>query len=242
MQRAWHAGPYVIGIAETQAERRAALALRALAFRGGRASDEDRFDGPSLHLLIRRPGDEMALAAARIMPFATAAAAVSGYTGQFYDLRHLAHQPGPWAEMGRICLHPGHRTPELPRLMWAAITATLHQLETRFLFGCSSFPGAALARHAPALAYLHQHALGPRALCPPARIPNHQPVPHGTPPDPRGLPPLLRLYLGLGAWVGADHVLDPDLDTLHIFTALDFTSITPRQRQTFARINALLHA
>ena len=41
----------------------------------------------------------------------------------------------------------------------------------------------------------------------------------------RGLPPLLRSYLALGAWVSDHAVIDRDLNTLHVLVALDVARI-----------------
>ena len=41
------------------------------------------------------------------------------------------------------------------------------------------------------------------------------------------IPPLLRSYLTLGGWVSDHAVIDRDLDTLHVFTALEIAAIPP---------------
>ena len=42
-----------------------------------------------------------------------------------------------------------------------------------------------------------------------------------------GLPPLLRTYLAMGGWVSDHAVIDRDLDTLHVFTAVEVARIPP---------------
>ena len=42
-----------------------------------------------------------------------------------------------------------------------------------------------------------------------------------------GMPPLLRTYLLMGGWVSDHAVVDRDLNTLHVFTALEIRAIPP---------------
>lgn len=55
----------------------------------------------------------------------------------------------------------------------------------------------------------------------------------GLPPpaDPRAamaaLPPLLRTYLAMGGQVSDHAVIDRDLDTLHVFTAVEVDRVPP---------------
>ncbi|MGY6696499.1 MAG: hypothetical protein ACXIUW_10820 [Roseinatronobacter sp.] len=41
------------------------------------------------------------------------------------------------------------------------------------------------------------------------------------------MPELLRMYLAMGGWVTDHAVCDNDLDTLHVFTAVDVRAIPP---------------
>jgi putative hemolysin len=44
------------------------------------------------------------------------------------------------------------------------------------------------------------------------------------------LPPLLRLYLGIGGWVSDHAVIDRAMDTLHVFTAVEIAAIPPARQ------------
>lgn len=46
-------------------------------------------------------------------------------------------------------------------------------------------------------------------------------------PPPAQIPPLLRSYLAMGGWVSDHAVIDRDLETLHVFTALEISAIPP---------------
>ncbi len=105
------------------------------------------------------------------------------------------------------------------------------------LFGCTSFPGADPRPHLPALAYLAHRHLGPEHLRPLRRAPQAVALSGLPMPDrPPALPPLLRSYLAMGGWVSDHAVLDHDLDTLHVFTALDIAAIPPARARALRSV------
>jgi L-ornithine Nalpha-acyltransferase len=50
------------------------------------------------------------------------------------------------------------------------------------------------------------------------------------------MPPLLRTYLAMGGWVSDHAVLDRDLDTLHVFTAVEIAAIPPARARALREI------
>ena len=52
----------------------------------------------------------------------------------------------------------------------------------------------------------------------------------------RGLPPLLRSYLAMGGWVSDHAVVDRDLNTLHVFTAVEISSIPAERAETLRAV------
>lgn len=203
--------------------------LRHLAFRGAEGCDADRFDAAAAQILVENHNGQ-ALATFRLGRFEDGCDLADSYGAQFYDLTAFAAQPGAKAEVGRLCLHPLARDPEILRLTWAALARLSLGQGVQHLFGCASFAGADPGRHAGALAWLGHTATGPLALRPVPRWPAMVPL-GGPAPDPAGVPPLLRFYLNLGGWVADHAMLDPDLDTLHVFCALNLATIAgPRAR------------
>lgn len=221
---------------------RAALDLRAQVFRAG-APDADRYDSRARHLLVVDTLDGSAVAACRAFVHPTPADAACGYTGQHYDLRALRVPPAPLIELGRFCVAPAWRAnPDVPRLLLGRIAAMALSEGAGVLMGCASFPGADLARHGAALGHLWRHHRAPEGLSPPARASQAQPLARfaarraPAPQARAGVPGLLRAYLALGGWVSDEAVIDRDLDTLHVFTAVPTGSV-PAARQR--RLQAL---
>ena len=233
------AGGWVARLAEGPGDVERAQALRHLCFRAARGDaaaagrEADRFDDLCQHVLIEdRAGRLWGGFRALILPPEEMA---QSYSAQFYDLTPLANRAGPVPkgpvlELGRFCTHPEARHPDLLRLALAAITQMVEGAGVTLMFGCSSFAGADPARHAEALAYLRHHHRAPPGAGPGRGAGEVVALPD-LPFDPAraeaGLPPLLRSYLGLGGWVSDHAVIDRDLDTLHVLTAVEVAGIPP---------------
>lgn len=225
-------GAYRVREAVDASARGQALRLRAEAFRAG-APDEDAFDPLCRHVLI---SDEDGPAAAfRLLALPDGVAAGQGYSAQFYDLAPLAGWRGPILELGRFCTRAELRDPDVLRLGWAAITRLAEAAGAGLLIGCSSFPGADWQRHRAGLAYLAARALGPEPARPRPKAPERVEYARllaGEAGAPSGLPPLLRSYLAMGGWVSDHAVIDRDLDTCHVFTALEIAAIPPARARS----------
>lgn len=230
-------GHLVARLAETPADIARAQELRHLCFVAARGlcrpggRDGDGFDDRCRHVLIEGAGGQI-LACFRLMVL-PASRITESYSAQFYDLDALTAYPGLVMELGRFCIHPAAEDPDILRLSWAAITRLVDAESVSLLFGCTSFAGADPALHAPALAHLSRHHTAPAALAP-RRMGPAIPLPDIA-CDPRSalaaMPPLLRSYMGLGGWVSDHAVIDADLDTLHVFTAVEVAHIpAPRVR------------
>jgi len=195
----------------------AAQGLRHLAFHGRVGLDQDQFDARCQHLLVEDDRGHL-VACCRLQIFAPDDDLHESYSAQSYDLSRLSRYAGPKLELGRFCLQPGIKDPNILRLIWGALTVILDAHAVTLLFGCTSFPGADPALHAGALAALHAH-IAPPEFAPAPRAPDRLGFPPGQALQ-KGLPPLLRSYLAMGAWVSDHAVIDQDMNTLHVLTAL----------------------
>ena len=239
-------GALVARLAEGPEDIARAQELRHLCFRAARGLDRvggreaDGFDDLCQHVLIEdASGRLLGGFRAMILP---ADQIAGSYSAQFYDLTPISTQPGPMMELGRFCTHPEASDPDVLRLALAAITRLVEWAGVTLMFGCSSFAGADPARHAEALAHLGRHHLAPAGQGPGRRGVACVTLPNLA-ADPRralaALPPLLRSYLTLGGWVSDHAVIVPDLDTLHVFTAVEVARIPPaRARALRALVSA----
>ena len=192
--------------------------------------ETDGFDEQCSHVLIEGRG--RLLATFRTLAMGSAEELPFSYAARRYDLAPLADWPGLILELGRFCLSPG-AGPEVLRMALGAVGQVALRHGATLMIGCASLPGCEPERHAAALARLSGH-VGPDAHRPGRRLSSA--VPLQGPPRPAPLPPLMAMYLSLGGWCSDHAIPDPELDTTHVFTALDLTAIPFARRRMFERM------
>ena len=233
-------GKYTARMARGRADMRAAQALRYRAFIDpeGDGIDEDRFDASCKHVMVEAE-DGTLVAAYRLLPLASGAAIDTSYAAQFYDLARLAVYPGRMVEMGRFCIRPGLRDPEILRVAWAMMTRFVDGTGVEMMFGCSSFTGTDPGAHLAGFAMLKARFQAPERWAPGARAPEIFRFSKDmvAKPSLRAVPPLLRTYLAMGGWVSDHAVIDRDLGTMHVFTGLEVSAV-PTQRARALRAAA----
>lgn len=218
------------------------LPLRRQVFRAGRLEDKDRFDAECLHVAVHDIAGGQIVCSFRALLLQPKQVGQS-YAAQSYGLHRLAEFGAPLLELGRFALHPDWHDPDILRLAWAAIARLVDAQGVGMLFGCSSFQGADAGSHHAALALLGARHLGPAQWRPDPIAP--QRLSFATAPvDPAldlrmgisQMPVLLRSYLTLGGWVSDHAVPDLDLDTLHVFTAVEIAAIPPARARALREI------
>ena len=230
-------GRFAVRLAETDSDLRRAQALRWRCFFGGEGLDADAFDPLCRHVLVEDLASGQLAACYRILPLHGAGIAGS-YSARVYGLEALAGFAGPMVEIGRFCIRPGLRDPNVMRLAWGALTRHVEAERVALLFGCSSFAGTDPAPHLDAFALLRERHLAPARWRPRVKAPEIfafadrlRDWPADMARARAELPPLLRSYLRLGGWVSDHAVIDRQLNTLHVFTAVEVGSVPPSRRR-----------
>ncbi|PTE23644.1 ornithine-acyl-ACP acyltransferase [Cereibacter changlensis JA139] len=228
-------GRYAARVAATPEDLRACQALRHRAFRAGAEGlDADAFDGICSHVMVEEARSGALVCCFRLMALSGGGEIRRSYSAQFYELSALESFSGPMVEMGRFCIDPAWRDPDILRVAWGAMTAHVDSTGVELLFGCSSFQGTEAETYADAFAMLKDSHLAPKRWLPRVKAPNvfrfAQKLARMKPDVKRamsGMPPLLRTYLLMGGWVSDHAVVDRDLNTLHVFTGLEIRAIPP---------------
>ncbi|MFH8406033.1 GNAT family N-acetyltransferase [Streptomyces sp. NPDC018019] len=157
------------------------------------------------------------------------------YSDGEFDLSALAALRPSLIEAGRSCVHAEHRSGAVINLMWAALARYTLLSGHRYLAGCASVP---LGDGGVAAAAAWQLGRTRHAAPPALRVAPHRPWrPAGPGPDARPnpslLPPLLRGYLRIGAWVCGPPAHDPEFDVADFFVLLDMERLDDRYRRFF---------
>ncbi|MEO0703912.1 MAG: GNAT family N-acyltransferase [Pseudomonadota bacterium] len=233
-------GRYVARFAETEDDIAAAQRLRHRAFRGAGdpgARDADAFDAVCRHVLIedRKTGD--LVCCFRLLPLEDGAQISQSYAAQYYELSALEGYTGRMVEMGRFCIAPGLKDPDIIRVAWGAMSRYVDETGTDMLFGCASFQGTDADGYHDAFAMLKERHLAPTRWLPKVKAPDVFRFARRLrrKPDAKRamltMPPLLRGYLAMGGWVSDHAVVDRDLGTLHVFTGLEISAIPPARKR-----------
>jgi len=254
---------YSVGYARNRRDLAAIQELRARCFRPyqkGRFRDRDPHDDRCRHVMIRTRSDSRLVGCFRIMLFADGSELERSYSSGFYELSPLSGYRAPMAEIGRFCIDSAAGVTdkdkrqhgwspdnaEILRAAWAWLTRLVEERRLEMLFGCSSFRGTVATDYTDAFALLKERHLGPRALLPGVKADHSFPYAsmlRRHRPDMRRalkfMPPLLRAYLTMGGWVSDHAVVDADLGTIHVFTALEIKAIPPARAQRLRAISAM---
>ncbi|SEP55385.1 GNAT family N-acetyltransferase [Thalassovita taeanensis] len=230
-------GRYVTRLATAPDDIRAAQRLRHLCFRGQDGEDVDDFDKVCTHFLVEDARSGQLVCCFRVLPLTGGAEINRSYSAQYYELSALADFPGPMVEMGRFCIHPAVKDPDILRVAWGAMTRYVDDNKVEMLFGCSSFHGTDEADYLDTFAMLKHRHLAPKRWLPRVKAPQVFRFAQKLrrKPDAKKamlrMPPLLRTYLLMGGWVSDHAVVDPSMNTLHVFTGLEINAIPPARKR-----------
>ena len=230
------AGSQIIRLASSANELDAAQALRYRVFYDEMGAhplpemalsrrDFDRYDAVCDHLIVvdqERPHEAQVVGTYRIMRREHARVVGGFYSASEFDISKLTGYSGTIMELGRSCVDAAYRDRATLNLLWRGIAEYLNTHSVDLMFGCASLPGTDPQELAVQLSYLYHFHLAPEALR--AHALSERFTPMNLLPkdaiDPKralaSLPPLLKGYLRVGAFVGDGAVIDPQFNTTDV--------------------------
>lgn len=158
------------------------------------------------------------------------------YTSSEYDIQPLldANPTLNFLELGRSCVLKPYRNKRTVELLWHGIWAYVLQHRIDVMIGCASIEGTDPDRIASQLAFLHHHARAPeawrvRAL--PERYVEMNRLDKEALNEKaalRDLPPLVKGYLRLGAYIGDGAVIDHQFGTTDVLIVMPVAALNAR--------------
>ncbi|MDX2290022.1 MAG: GNAT family N-acyltransferase [Hyphomicrobiaceae bacterium] len=218
-----------------------------------RRRDEDAYDGVCDHLLVvdtavrgvakpgagRRPA---VVGTYRVLRQDKAERTLGFYTQGEYDIAPLIaarRRTHRFMELGRSCVLKPYRNKRTVELLWHGLWTYVREHKVDVMIGCASFPGVDPGAHDTALSFLHHHALAPpewrcRAL-PHLHVPMDILSKDAVDMKAalKAMPPLIKGYLRLGAFVGDGAVIDHQFGTTDVLIILPVEKIDPRYFEHF---------
>ncbi len=229
------------------------MAAKATVLAGMRRRDEDPYDALCDHLLVvdtsirrdptawggKRKAD--VVGTYRVLRQEVARLHHGFYTQGEYDIAPLvAAKSGlRFLEVGRSCVLKPYRTKRTVELLWHGLWTYIREVKADVLIGCASFPGTDPKAHAMALSFLAHNATAPGEWR--CRAHDRLRVPMDMLPASevnakaalKAMPPLIKAYLRLGAWVGDGAVVDRQFGTTDVLIVLPVARIDPRYFEHF---------
>jgi putative hemolysin len=206
--------------------------------------DIDVFDAVCDHLLVfdhgearGRPwGRSRVVGAYRLLRQEVAERAGGFYTAGEYEIGDLLqrHRGLHFLELGRSCVLPAYRHRRTIELLWHGIWTYVLRHRVDVLIGCASFDGTDPDRLALPLSFLHHYAAAPeewRVEALPRRYVEMKRLPKSqvdVKAALKELPPLIKGYLRLGAFVGRGAVIDRQFGTTDVLMVLPVAEINRR--------------
>jgi putative hemolysin len=225
--------------------------------------DEDSFDEICDHLLVVDHGDLVAqgkqpwrkrprvVGTYRVLRQDVAEAHSGFYSQSEYDINKLINakrRDYRFLELGRSCVLKPYRNRRTVELLWHGIWTYVREHNVDVMIGCASFPGVEPRDHAMALSFLHHNTLAPhewRVRAHERHYVNMNIIP-ASEIDPRAalkaMPPLVKGYMRLGAYVGDGAVVDRQFGTTDVLIILPVEAIDSRYFGHFGAPDAVTSA
>jgi putative hemolysin len=226
------------------------MSARASPLAQLRRRDEDPYDAVCDHLIVldtdagqraapastgrRAP---LVVGTCRVLRQDVAARTLGFYTEREYDILPLIEARSPacrFMELGRSCVLKEYRNRRTVELLWQGLWAYVRERAIDVMIGCASFDGTDPEAHAMALSFLHHFRIAP----PDWRVSAHAHlrVPMDLLPmhavdekaAMKAMPPLIKGYIRLGAFVGDGAVVDREFGTTDVLIVLPVERIDPR--------------
>jgi putative hemolysin len=195
--------------------------------------ERDRFDPFCKHLIVRDRATSEVVGTYRILTPERAAALGGFISEREFDLARLAPLRDRMVEVGRACIDANYRCGSIIMLLWSGLASYAQARGLNYLFGCVSVTFG----EREVDPYAMYERLAARYLAPA----EYRVLPRIEPPRRGGaacppMPPLLKGYLRVGAWICGEPAWDPEFGTA------DLPVLLPLQRVETRYARHFLHA
>ncbi len=230
-----------VALAQSEEEVRAAQRLRYRVFaqemgahlaEASEGLDQDAFDPYCDHLMVRDETTRQVVGTYRILTYPQAAKAGGFYSETEFDLSRILKVGPRLVEVGRSCVHPDYRRGPAITLLWAGLAQYMDRFGHQYLMGCASIGMNDGGHNALALyqSLKDKHLSPPEWRAFPFRpLPLERSVRLGEP----DMPPLLKGYLRLGAYICGEPAWDPEFGTADVLVLLPMSRLNPRYAKHF---------
>lgn len=194
--------------------------------------DRDEFDEYCEHLIVRDIASDEIVGTYRILTSRRALELGAFYSETEFDIGNLKPLVPHLVEVGRSCIREGYRQGSVITLLWSGLAQFMMTRGYEYLMGCASIHLDA-GHSCASAAYL---GVKDRCLSPdywrvyprnPFPVKKADPISVGT------LPPLIKGYVRLGAFVCGEPAWDRQFNCADLLMLLPLSRMSPRYARHF---------
>ncbi len=194
--------------------------------------EADAYDRYCHHLLVRNRHSGEVVASTRILTDTQSRLCGGFYSESEFDFSAVLERPGRVIEIGRTCVAADCRNGAAIGVLWSALARFMIIHRVDYMIGCASIS-------------LRDGGIGAQAIAEHARMRHFSPEALRTHPhhpltgiatrnvSAVAMPPLLKAYLRLGAWVCGEPCLDREFNVADLPILLDVDRVNPRYMRHF---------
>ena len=240
---------FQVKIAETEEEKIASQRLRFEVFniemnKGLESSwdsglDQDKYDEHADHLIVVDKNSGKVVGTYRMLMKKVANLNGGFYSEEEFDLTNLKKLPFEILEMGRSCVHKDYRSNGVINLLWAGIAKYLEISGAKYMFGCGSLQTHDVDEVSEIFSYLktkyyadEKYRVYPLEKCIVPGLRDDVPL-DNTREIMKKIPPLIKGYFRLGAFICGEPALDAEFGTTDFFILLPTEKITRRYQNHY---------
>ena len=210
-------------------------------------SDSDEYDKFCDHLVVidKSVADDFVVGTYRLLLKPKFLARQRFYSESEFDISKLLDgNKSTLLEAGRSCVHEQYRDGRIIRLLWRGLATYIVNNRVDLIFGCASFPSSNYNLFTKQLSYLYHYHKTPKTLStsPVKKLEANFNIMHKNKIDIeqefRNLPPLIKAYIRVGAWIGPGAIVDLKFDTTDVLIVLNSKKILKKYAQlSFEKIH-----
>tara|TARA_Y100001978_G_scaffold54213_1_gene48673 strand:- start:789 stop:1592 length:804 start_codon:yes stop_codon:yes gene_type:complete len=163
------------------------------------------------------------------------------YTANEFNIEKLLKSKHKILELGRSCVDEKYRNGKIMQMLWKFIAQYVNIFEINIMFGCASFPGTDTSVYKDTFSYLHNNYLAPESIRPVAIDERFINMNHSLDNQYTfkkflgDIPPLIKGYIRLGAFIGEGAVIDHDFNTVDVCIVLPTKKVASRYMDHYDR-------
>lgn len=166
------------------------------------------------------------------------------YSQSEFDISNLlTKKDAILLEAGRSCVRKEYRDGRIIKLLWRALATYIVNSRSNYIFGCASFPSSDCENFSNQLSYLHHFHSPPKNLLTSplkkleAKFKLIDKYKIDKESEFRKLPPLIKAYLRVGAYVGSGAIIDKDFNTTDVLIILDSKKLLKKYSDLSVEVN-----